>query len=69
MVPTVEVPIKQLISAEPSLCSAFRKLVTGMGKMIHNDLGSMGTAANNARTARSAASALSHQCTNAGMIC
>jgi len=69
MVPTVEVPIKQLISAEPSLCSAFRKLVTGMGKMIHSDLGSIGTPANNARPAKSPAAALSHRVTAAGMIC
>jgi hypothetical protein len=51
-VPTVEVPIKQLISAEPSLSSPFRNLTTGMGKMIHSDLDSPGIAANNSRTAR-----------------
>lgn len=68
-VPTVEVPIKQLISTERSLFSAFRNLATGMDKMIRKDLDSPDTTANNAYTAKTATTSLRHHVTDAGMFC
>jgi hypothetical protein len=68
-VPTVEVPIKQLISTEPNLSSAFRNLATGMDKMIYKDLDSPDIAANNAHTAKTVAASLRHHVTDTGMFC
>jgi hypothetical protein len=68
-IPTVHVPIKQLISAEPNVCSAFRNLATGMGKMTYNDFHSPSTAAGNARTAKTPATSLAHRVRDAGMVC
>jgi len=68
-VPRVEVPIKQLISTEPSLSAAFRNLATGMGKMIYSDLDSPAIAAGNARTAKTVAASLRQHVTGAGMVC
>ena len=68
-VPRVEVPIKQLISTEPNLSSAFRNLATGMDKMIYKDLDSPDIAADNAHTAKTVAASLRHHVTDAGMFC
>ena len=68
-VPRVEVPIKQLISTEPNLSSAFRNLATGMDKMIYKDLDSPDIAANNAHTAKTVAASLRHHVTDARMFC
>ena len=68
-VPTVEVPIRQLISTEPNLSSAFRNFATGMGRMIYKDLHSPDITANNAHTAKIVAAPLRHYATDAGMSC
>ena len=68
-VPTVRVPIKQPISTEPNVCSAFRDLATGMGKMICNDFHSPGTAVRNARTAKTPVASVEHHARDAGMVC
>jgi hypothetical protein len=68
-VSTVQVPIKQLISTEPNVCSAFGNLTIGMGKMTYNGLHSPGIAARNARTAKTPAASLAHHVRDAGMVC